>query len=208
MKALEENNLIKLFEDMVKVHPKITIDELNDIYKQFEKVATKKIVDKSADTHLLKNHLIDMTRYENLIYYFLPHLEKQKVHVEPILYLLFKRGDRKDKQIMNFEEFIDRFEILWRGSLIEQFEACFFLFFTHTDAIAKENFKYLVYLLYRITFTGSTSEEEIKCRLDIFADVIYESLKGHQETFTYNELIEMFQDRDLLVDFWQQLYRE
>jgi len=125
-----------------------------------------------------------------------------------ILMLLFKRGDRKDKQVMNFEEFISILELLWRGSLFDHFTAYFCLFFTKEDSIAQENFKYLINLLYRFTFTGDTSEDEFWYRLDILVDVIFNSLRGPHDSYTYDELIEMFKGSDFLESFWQQLYRD
>jgi len=206
MHALQEANLAKLFEEMVVVHPKITIQELNTVYKQFENAAIKKY--DTADIHLLRTSLIEFPQFQKLIYHFIPHLLKQSEHVDSILMLFFKRGDRKDKQVMNFEEFISILELLWRGSLFDHFTAYFFLFFTKEDSIAQENFKYLINLLYRFTFTGDTSEDEFWYRLDILVDVIFNSLRGPHDSYTYDELIEMFKGSDFLVSFWQQLYRD
>jgi len=203
MRNLQENNLRDLFEEMAKNHPKIKQVEFNNIYKEFEKLAVIKTTDKVSDTVSLRSTLIDSTQFQKLLCYFIPHLEEKYSLNAPIMLLLFKRGDQKDKQVMNFEEFIQIFEILWRGTPVEQFNLCYSILHNTLDNITKAQFRSLVNVIYRMTFAGSTPWEQNALRIDMFVDIVYESLKGHQESLTYTELAEMILDKGLLADFWK-----
>jgi len=206
MQSLQETTLNKVFEDLSKIHPKIKLAEFKNIYREFEKLAVKKTTEKVVDS-AFKSSLIDCTQFQKLLYYFFPHLEFESEKIEPILFLLFKRGDRKDKQLMDFEEFIDVFEILWRGSIFEQFNLCYSILYSSEEKITKDQFHTMVHILYKLTYSGSTPWDQNSIRLEMFVTILYESLDGHKDSLTYDQLFAFLTEKNLLEDFWKQLFR-
>jgi len=156
------------------------------------------------NTGPLRSTIIDAPQFQKLLCHFIPHLQIQFENNVPIFNLLFKKGDRKDKQVMDFEEFIVIFEILWRGTILEQFTLFFELLHTTDDRLTKAQFRTLLDVLYRMTYSGNTLWEQNSLRLEMFVDIVYESLKGHQDTLCYTDFEEMILKNDLLLNnFWE-----
>jgi len=165
----------------------------------------KKTPSKAHDTSAGKSDCLDVVQFRQLIYHHIPYLETETDKNEPILKLLYKMGTKN--QLMTFEEFNNLVAEMSRGTLLKKFNLCFDLLHSRTDKLTKPAFRTVLDILYRISFAGSTEWEQNSLRLDMFVDIVFESIKGHQDNLDYSQLAEMILVSNVLDDFWAQLYK-
>jgi len=205
MQSIEDSNKKKLLENLGKLYPNIRVAELNTIYREFQKLAVKKTPKKTLDAGAsLKSDSIDITQFKTLFYHHFPHLETANDSNEPILNMMFKK---KKRELMGFEDFIELFALIWRGTLTQKFLFVYSLIHTNEQQITKPNFRTVLDVLYRVSFAGTTEWEHNSLRLDMFVDIVFESIKGHQDKLDYLQFEEMILKTNVLEDFWAQLYK-
>jgi len=170
---------------------------LLDIHKHFTEMV------ESRTTTKIEHQGIDAIQFQDLIYRYVPNLVSAPERNSGIVALCFNTASKDG--IMTEEDFLRIFTIMSNGSLVEQFDFCFHLICPRDGTIKKSEFRSVLDILHRIAFNENTSMNVVSSRLDLFVEIVFEKLRGHQETLTSAQVKEMILGTHLLEGFWAQL---
>jgi len=197
--SVDENILNKIISKYPSLK-KVKYSVLLEISKQITDMSKSKAHNKSDQKG------IDAEQFQQLIYNYVPQLGSSPERNAGIVALCFNSASKEG--VIVEEEFLKIFAILYKGSLVDQFNFCYNLICPHSEDIKKAEFRSVLDILLRISFEGDTPPNVIYKRLDTLVEIVFEKLRGHQDILNYTQIKEMILDQFLLEGFWTQLYYE
>lgn len=76
------------------------------------------------------------------------------------------------------------------------------------DLIPKHEFRSMLDILYRISYSGQAPFELNSKRINDLVDMVYDALAPHPPPLNMGELKKILFDKDLFSDFWAGLFYE
>jgi len=200
MKNMQESADEKFLNKIIEKYPNLKrypYTTIYNIHKQFIELSSNNSRDDTKKG-------ISLEQFIELMFQHLPHIKTLSDGKSGVV-ILFFRNEHTDDFLCEVS-FMKLLSIIAKGSLSEQFELCCQKICTNPDNVVKADFRGVLDVLYRIAYTGTASYDACAKRLDTFSEIVYEKLRGHQDSLSTEKLKELILDTRLLDNLWAQLF--